>query len=176
MPVWAVVIMLRGHKLHCLLKRSNSGPAARDATVPFDYILGCPLRRERAVAEEVLARPGRYQAVPDNLEVKEVRLGESRYVVCRNPMEAKQDAADREALLAKLRHTLSTTNRDGRLGELLRLRSLPLRSHGKQPLDLPRLGQIPLLPLKERGFGGDPTKRRQILWAQSAGQHGQDRS
>jgi hypothetical protein len=80
------------------------------ATAPFDYILGCPLRRERAVANEVLARPGRYHTVADNLDVKEVRLGERRYVVCRNPVEAKQDAADREALLAKLRRTLE---RDG---------------------------------------------------------------
>jgi len=64
------------------------------------------LRRERTVAEEVLGRPGRYQQVADNLEVKEVRLGERRYIVCRNPIEATQDAADRAALLAKLRHTL----------------------------------------------------------------------
>ena len=41
-------------------------------------------------------------------------------------------------------------------------------------MDLPRLGQVPLLPLKQRGFGGDPTKRRQVLRAQPAGQHGQD--
>jgi hypothetical protein len=76
------------------------------AAAPFDYILGCPLRRDRAVAREVLARPGRYQPVADNLEVKEVRLGDRRYVICRNPIEARQDAVDREALLAKLRQTL----------------------------------------------------------------------
>jgi hypothetical protein len=40
-------------------------------------------------------------------------------------------------------------------------------------LDL-RLGQVPLLPLKQRGFGGHATQRRQILRAQPAGQHGQD--
>jgi hypothetical protein len=97
----AVVVADRG-----MLGKATLAQLRDDATAPFDYILGCPLRRERAVAEEVLARPGRYQAVADNLEVKEVRLGESRYVVCRNPIEAKQDAADREALLAKLRHTL----------------------------------------------------------------------
>ncbi len=52
----------------------------------------------------------RYHTVADNLDVKEVRLGDRRYVICRNPIEAKQDAADREALLAKLRQTLE---RDG---------------------------------------------------------------
>jgi hypothetical protein len=97
----AVVVADRG-----MLGQATLAQLRDHVTAPFDYILGCPLRRERAVAEEVLARPGRYQAVADNLEVKEVRLGESRYVVCRNPIEAKQDAADREALLAKLRHTL----------------------------------------------------------------------
>jgi hypothetical protein len=85
--------------------------ALRDhASAPFDSILGCPLRRERAIAADVLARPGRYQRVADNLEVKEVWVGTGdrrrRYVVCRNPIAAKQDAADREALLAKLRQTL----------------------------------------------------------------------
>ena len=97
----AVVVADRG-----MLGRNILAQLRDHAGAPFDYILGCPLRRERAVAEKVLARPGRYQQVADNLEVKEVKLDERRYVVCRNPIEAKQDAADREALLAKLRQTL----------------------------------------------------------------------
>jgi hypothetical protein len=98
----AVVVADRG-----MLGRNTLAQLRDHATTPFDYILGCPLRRERIIAREVLARPGRYQQVADNLEVKEVRVGERRYVVCRNPIEAKQDAADREALLAKLRQTLA---------------------------------------------------------------------
>jgi hypothetical protein len=97
----AVVVADRG-----MFGRNTLAQLRDHASAPFDYILGCPLRRERAVTKEVLARAGRYQQVADNLEVKEVRLGERRYVVCRNPLEAKQDAADREALLAKLRQTL----------------------------------------------------------------------
>jgi hypothetical protein len=97
----AVVVADRG-----MFARTTLAQLRDHASLPFDYILGCPLRRERAVAEAVLARPGRYQQVADNLEVKEVGLGERRYIVCRNPIEAKQDAADREALLAKLRQTL----------------------------------------------------------------------
>src|SRR5918994_2150548 len=97
----AVVVADRG-----MFGRNTLAQLRDHASAPFDYILGCPLRRERAVAEEVLARPGRYHAVADNLEVKEVRLGGRRYIVCRNPIEARQDAADREALLAKLRQTL----------------------------------------------------------------------
>jgi Transposase DDE domain len=97
----AVVVADRG-----MFGRNTLAQLRDHASAPFDYILGCPLRRERAVAEAVLARPGRYQQVADNLEVKEVGLGARRYIVCRNPIEAKQDAADREALLAKLRQTL----------------------------------------------------------------------
>jgi hypothetical protein len=52
--------------------------------------------------------------------------------------------------------------------------SLPLRSPDKLPLDRPRLGQVPLLPLEERGFCGHATKRRQVLQAQPARQHSQD--
>jgi hypothetical protein len=97
----AVVVADRG-----MLGQATLAELRDHASAPFEYILGCPLRRERAVAEEVLGRPGRYQQVADNLEVKEVRLGERRYIVCRNPIEAKQDAADRAALLTKLRQTL----------------------------------------------------------------------
>lgn len=97
----AVVVADRG-----MLGRATLTSLRDHAAAPFDYILGCPLRRDRAVAREVLARPGRYQPVADNLEVKEVRLGDRRYVICRNPIEARQDAVDREALLAKLRQTL----------------------------------------------------------------------
>jgi hypothetical protein len=74
---------------------------------PFDYVLGCRMRRQKEVHEEVLARAGRYQTVTDNLEVKEVRVGERRYVVCRNPVEAQKDAAAREAILEKLRQKLA---------------------------------------------------------------------
>jgi hypothetical protein len=73
---------------------------------PFDYVLGCRMRRQKEVNETVLARAGRYQQVDVNLEVKEVQVGGRRYVVCRNPLEAQKDAAAREALLDKLRQTI----------------------------------------------------------------------
>jgi hypothetical protein len=80
---------------------------------PFDYVLGCRMRRQKQVSEEVLARAGRYQTVADNLEVKEVRVGERRYVVCRNLKEARKDAAAREALVEKLKATLAREGAKG---------------------------------------------------------------
>lgn len=73
---------------------------------PFDYILGCRMRRQKEVSGKVLGRAGRYHTVADNLEVKEVRVGGRRYVVCRNPIEQRKDEAAREAILAKLESTL----------------------------------------------------------------------
>ena len=74
---------------------------------PFDFILGCKMRQQKEVSEEVLARAGRYRKVADNLDVKEVVVDGRRYVVCRNPLEAKKDAVAREAILAKLEQALA---------------------------------------------------------------------
>lgn len=77
-------------------------------TAPFDFILGCRMRRQQEVAEEVLARAGRYHRVEGhaNLEVKEVTVEDRRYIVCRNPEEAKRDAQARAAILERLATTL----------------------------------------------------------------------
>jgi len=74
---------------------------------PFDYILGCRMRRQKEVTEEVLARAGRFQIVAGNLEVKEVIVSGRRYVVCRNPERARKDREAREAILAKLEDQLT---------------------------------------------------------------------
>lgn len=76
-------------------------------TAPFQYILGCRMRSQKEVNEEVLARAGRYHVVEDNLEVKEVRVGDRRYIVCRNPIEARKDAEARAAIVAHLEETLA---------------------------------------------------------------------
>jgi len=78
-----------------------------DRDAPFDYILGCKLRRDAEVQAAVLVRPGRYHPVAPNLEVKEVTVGDRRYVVCRNPEEAARDAAARTALVSHLETTLA---------------------------------------------------------------------
>jgi len=87
-----------------------------DPDAPFDFILGCKLRRDAAVADVVLARPGRFHPVAPNLEVKEVTVGADRYVVCRNPEEAVRDAAARNALVAHLEITLAQRGPKALLG------------------------------------------------------------
>jgi len=70
------------------------------------YIFGARLRRVSEIKEEVLSHPGPYQKVASNLQVKEVKLGERRYVICHNPEQSLKDAADRESVLSSLRDTL----------------------------------------------------------------------
>jgi arginine repressor len=77
-----------------------------DADAPFDFILGCRMRRQKEVSEEVLARAGRYQRITDHLDVKDVRIDDRRYIVCRNTSEAKKDAEARAAILSKLQEQI----------------------------------------------------------------------
>ena len=70
------------------------------------YLMAMPMRRGDEVTEAVLARPGRYRKVADNLEVKEVIIGEGerrrRYAVCYNPMEDRRQKAHRAKLIEEL--------------------------------------------------------------------------
>lgn len=72
----------------------------------LEYILGARMRKQKEVREEVLERGGRYQEVAHNLRVKEVWVGERRYIVCHNPQEAAKDAADRGAIVESLEDQL----------------------------------------------------------------------
>jgi IS4 transposase len=86
-----------------------------DPTREWLYILGARMRRDKEVAREVLARPGRYREVvparsqskdPSPLKVKEVWVKDRRYIVCCNEEQARKDAADREAIVDSLRQQL----------------------------------------------------------------------
>jgi hypothetical protein len=79
------------------------------------YILGARMRRVKEVRYEVLSRPGRYRVVrgprtrtkdPAPLKVKEVRVGERRYIVCLNEEQAAADRLAREAIVAALEEQL----------------------------------------------------------------------
>jgi hypothetical protein len=88
------------------------------------YLMAMPVRPGNEVAEAVLARPGRYQSIAENLQVKEVLIGEGerrrRYAVCFNPQEAARQKAHREQLLTELE------------AELDSLRQLPGAAHSKR--------------------------------------------
>ncbi len=70
------------------------------------YIVCMPIQHGGEVATAVVTRPGRYQKVAENLEVKEVTVGDGerrrRYVVCFNPQEAERQRRHREQILEEL--------------------------------------------------------------------------
>jgi len=88
------------------------------------YLMCMPMRRGDAVTEQVLARPGRYRVVAENLQVKEVVLGDGerrmRYAVCFNPQEAQRQKAHREQIVHEIE------------AELQSLRYLPEEGHTKR--------------------------------------------
>ena len=67
------------------------------------YVLAVPMRRVQDVEAEVLTRPGRYRQVAENLQVKEVWVGDGerrkRYVLCFNPAEAERQRQHRVQVL-----------------------------------------------------------------------------
>ena len=71
------------------------------------YILGEKLRGESEEARLALSRPGRYQRVRENLWVKEVMVGEGRFVICHNPEEEVRDQRVRERLLSYLEEAIA---------------------------------------------------------------------
>jgi Transposase DDE domain len=81
----------------------------------WPYILGARMRRCKEVRARVLNDRGRFRVVhpkrcdpkePAPLKVKEVWVGDRRYVVCVNEDEVAKDRADREAIVAGLREQL----------------------------------------------------------------------
>lgn len=78
-----------------------------DSESPFDYIVGCRMRRQKEVTEEVLSRGGRYHEVSKRLKVKEVEVEGRRYMVCLNEEEAKKDRAARESIVKALEGKLA---------------------------------------------------------------------
>jgi transposase len=97
------------------------------------YIVCMPAHPGGEVAKEVLSRPGRYQTVAENLQVKEVVVGEGerrrRYVVCHNPQEAERQRRHREQVLAELSAELESLRSRGDGGHSKRV--CELRASGR---------------------------------------------
>ena len=81
----------------------------------ISYILGVRMRRVREVRLDLLSKAGRYREVypessdrnmPSPLKVKEVNHNGTRYIVCLNERQARNDAADRQAIIESLEDQL----------------------------------------------------------------------
>ena len=77
------------------------------------YIIGEKIRSRSPDVQAALSRQGRYKTVRDNLQVKEVRLGDDdhdRFIICFNPDQAERDAAIRARLVAQLEELIAGTD------------------------------------------------------------------
>ena len=76
------------------------------------YIVCMPVQRGGEVAQEVLARAGRFQKIADNLRIKEVIVGDGerrrRYVVCHNSEEQARVRHHRAKVLEELEAELAS--------------------------------------------------------------------
>jgi hypothetical protein len=70
------------------------------------YVAGERMRAGKKTVEQALARAGRFRQVRDNLEVKEIVVGEgerrTRYVLVRNPAQVARDREERERTIDRI--------------------------------------------------------------------------
>ena len=80
-------------------------------------IAGERLRAGKPVVEEASSRAGRYQQARDNLEVKEIVVGEgegrTRYVLVRNPVQVARDRAERERTPGRIEAAIAALPDEG---------------------------------------------------------------
>jgi transposase len=95
--------------------------ALESKEIDCDYILGARMRAVKEIREQVLADRRRYQEVsperqhskdPSPLKVKEVNIGNRRYIVCLNEEQRRKDEADRKAIVQALRQQLKRGDKD----------------------------------------------------------------
>jgi hypothetical protein len=111
------------------------------------YLAGEKMRAGRKVVEAALSRPGRYEKVGDNVEVKDVVVGDGerrrRYVVVRNPLQVERDEEHRRKILERIEGELARLPRgDEHTKAVCKLMAHPTLgrylkpgSHGKPVLD-----------------------------------------
>lgn len=108
---------LKGWQLSRCLFVGDAGMVSQDNLGTLSrgggkYLLAMPMKRGDEVTEAVLGRPGRYRKVAQNLEVKEVVVGDGerrrRYAVCFNPQEARRQKRHRERLIQELEAELAS--------------------------------------------------------------------
>ena len=101
---------LNGWKLNRVISVIDRGFSSEDnlrylQRAGGHYIAGERMRSGMEHVEEALSRPGRFKPVADNLEIKEVVVGDGeariRYVLARNPKEALRDKEKERAYLVK---------------------------------------------------------------------------
>jgi hypothetical protein len=108
---------LRGWKLGRALFVADSGNNSttnRDelAKACGKYLLATRMASVSEIKEEVLTKPGRFKTIAENLQAKEVIVGDGvlqrRYILCHNPREAQRQRKHREQVVKELEDELES--------------------------------------------------------------------
>jgi len=106
---------LKGWKLGRALFVADSGMNSEESRKELAKACGKYLMAARAgsvkeIRDEVLTRPGRFKVISDNLQAKEVVVGDGvrrrRYIVCYNPKQAERERKHREKAVEQLEEEL----------------------------------------------------------------------
>jgi hypothetical protein len=108
---------LRGWSLGRALFVADSGMNSEDnrseiARACGKYLLACRMANVAEIKREVLSKKGRYNVFDDNLQAKEVIVGDGerrkRYILCFNPKEAKRQRKHRQDIVTLLENELDS--------------------------------------------------------------------
>ncbi len=76
------------------------------------YLLACRMASVAEIKRDVLSKRGRYTVFKDNLQAKEVIVGDGerrkRYILCHNPKEAKRQSKHRQMIIDLLERELES--------------------------------------------------------------------
>jgi Transposase DDE domain len=76
------------------------------------YLLATRMATVAEIKNEVLSQPGRFTTITDNLQAKEVVIGDGerrrRYILCFNPKEAERQQTHREEIVSMLEEELAS--------------------------------------------------------------------
>jgi len=102
---------LRGWRLGRAMFVADSGMNSEDnrselAKACGKYLLACRMSSVAEIKRDVLSKRGRYTVFRDNLQAKEVVVGDGerrrRYILCYNPKEAERQSKHREMIIELL--------------------------------------------------------------------------
>ena len=108
---------LRGWNLGRALFVADAGMNSEENRIELaracgKYLLACRMANVAEIKREVLSKRGRYSVFADNLQAKEVIVGDgerrTRYILCYNPKEARRQSKHREETVALLEAELRT--------------------------------------------------------------------
>ncbi len=115
-PIERIKRDLRGWQLNRALFVADSGMNSADnreelARACGKYLLATRMSTVAEIKKEVLSHRGRYTLITDNLQAKEVIIGDGerrrRYILCYNPKEAERQRLHREDLVRMLEEDLA---------------------------------------------------------------------